>query len=120
MRVRKGGGEEIPFVQGKQQRLRFAGAAVKRYPTPKVRGGDGEHQAAKAQERPRGAIPGPRSGAAGKRSYPMSEFSGGPEEPPSTQGQGWRPGGATRGAVAAWAQEDLEEVSHVEGQERWR
>ena len=32
MKVRKGGGEEIPLVQGKQQRLRFAGAAVKRYP----------------------------------------------------------------------------------------
>ena len=31
------GGEAIPFVQGKEQRLLFAGAAVKRYPTPKVR-----------------------------------------------------------------------------------
>ena len=29
--------EEIPLVQGKEQRLRFAGAAVKRYPTFKVR-----------------------------------------------------------------------------------
>ena len=37
MKVRKGGGEEIAFIQGKEQRLRFAGAAVKRYPTPKVR-----------------------------------------------------------------------------------
>ena len=37
MKVRKGGGEEIPLVQGKGQRLRFAGAAVKRYPTPKAR-----------------------------------------------------------------------------------
>ena len=27
----------IPFVQGKEQRLHFAGAAVKRYPLPKVR-----------------------------------------------------------------------------------
>ena len=36
MKVRKGGGEEIPFVQGKEQQLCFAGAAVKRYPTPKV------------------------------------------------------------------------------------
>jgi len=35
--VRKGGGEEIPLIQGKEQRLRFAGAAMKRYPTPKVR-----------------------------------------------------------------------------------
>ena len=37
MKVRKGGGEEIPLVQGKEQWRRFAGAAVKRYPTPKVR-----------------------------------------------------------------------------------
>ena len=37
MKVRKGGGEEIPLVQGKEQRLHFDGAAVKRYPTPKVR-----------------------------------------------------------------------------------
>ena len=37
LKVRKGGGEEIPLVQSKQQWLRFAGAAVKRYPTPKVR-----------------------------------------------------------------------------------
>ena len=32
-KVRSGGGEEIPLIQGKVQRLRFAGAAVKRYPT---------------------------------------------------------------------------------------
>ena len=31
-KVRRGGGEEIPLVQGKEQRLRFAGAAVKRCP----------------------------------------------------------------------------------------
>ena len=37
MKVRKGGGEEIPIVQGKEQRLRFAGAAMKRHPMPKVR-----------------------------------------------------------------------------------
>ena len=37
MKVRKGGGEEIPLFQGKEHWLRFAGAAVKRYPTPKVR-----------------------------------------------------------------------------------
>ena len=34
---RKGGGEEIPLVQGKEQWLSFAGAAVKRYPESKVR-----------------------------------------------------------------------------------
>ena len=37
MFVRRGGLEEIPQVQGKEQRLRFAGAAVKRYPISKVR-----------------------------------------------------------------------------------
>ena len=37
MKVRKGGGEEIPLVQGKEQWLLFAGAAVKRYPMPKIR-----------------------------------------------------------------------------------
>ena len=37
MKVRKGGGEETPLIQGKEQRLHFAGAAMKRYPTPKVR-----------------------------------------------------------------------------------
>ena len=36
LKVRKGGGEEISVVQGKEQWLRFAGAPVKRYPTPKV------------------------------------------------------------------------------------
>ena len=37
MKVRKGSGEEIPLGQGKEQWLCFAGAAVKRYPMPKVR-----------------------------------------------------------------------------------
>ena len=31
------GGKEIPLIPGKEQQLCFAGAAVKRYPTPKVR-----------------------------------------------------------------------------------
>ena len=33
----RGGGEEIPLVQGKEQRLHFSGAAVKRCPMSKVR-----------------------------------------------------------------------------------
>ena len=36
-KVRRGGGEEIPLIQDKEQQLRFAGAAMKRYPTSKVR-----------------------------------------------------------------------------------
>ena len=37
MKIRKGGIEETPLIQGKEQRLRFARVAVKRYPMPKVR-----------------------------------------------------------------------------------
>ena len=36
-KVRRGGCEEIPLVQGKEQQLHFAEAAVKRYPMSKVR-----------------------------------------------------------------------------------
>ena len=36
-KVRSGGSEEIYLVQGKEQWLRFAGAALKRYPMSKVR-----------------------------------------------------------------------------------
>ena len=64
LKVRKGGIEEIPLIQGKEQRLHFAGAAVK---------------------------------------------GGGREDQPYLQG-----------AVAARAQEGLEELSHVEDQEGWR
>ena len=37
LKVRKGSGKEIPLVQGKEQRLCFAGAAMKGYPMPKVK-----------------------------------------------------------------------------------
>ena len=36
-KVRRGGHKKIPFFQGKEQRLCFAGAAMKRYPTSEVR-----------------------------------------------------------------------------------
>ena len=36
-KVKRGLGEEIPLIQGKEQRLHFAGAAVRRYPSSKVR-----------------------------------------------------------------------------------
>ena len=69
-------------------------------------------------QRPRGVTLHPRSGAVakstrlqwfrkGKRSYPTSEVKGGSwEERPHVQG-----------AVAVWAQEGLEELFHVQGQE---
>ena len=37
MKFRKGSSEEIPLIQGEEQWLRFAGAAMRRYPTSKVR-----------------------------------------------------------------------------------
>ena len=37
MKVRNVVGKEITLIQGKEQRLCFAGAAVKRYPKLKVR-----------------------------------------------------------------------------------
>ena len=36
-KVRSGGREKIPLVQGKGQGLSFAGVAMKRYPTSEVR-----------------------------------------------------------------------------------
>ena len=36
-KVRRGGGEEITLIQGKEQQLCFAGVAMKRYPMFKVR-----------------------------------------------------------------------------------
>ena len=36
-KVRRGSGEEIPLIQGKEQQLHFAGAAMKRHLTSKVR-----------------------------------------------------------------------------------
>ena len=85
-------------------------AAERSYPTSEVRSRSRECQAATVQERLRGATLHPRSGAAAGRSYPMSEVRGsGRDDQPHAQG-----------AVAAWAQEGLEEPSHIEGQEgRW-
>ena len=72
----------------------------------KVRGSGQECQAATAQERLRGATPRPRLGAAAEKSYPTSEARGrSQQEQPHLQG-----------AVAARAQEGLEELFHVQGQ----
>ena len=46
--------------------------------------------------------------------HALEARNGSQEEPLSTIGQGWRPGGATQGAVAAQVQEGLEELSHIE------
>ena len=101
----------------------------------KVRGSSREYQTAMA-ERPREAIPRPRSGGAAERRYPASEVRGGDERSyptsevrgsdqeelphapkPEARGGGQEDQPHVQGAVAAWAQEGLEELSHVEGQE---
>ena len=108
-----------------------------------VRGSGQEYQTAKAQERPRGATLhlrsrvggwGPprgdtqhlRSGTAAGRSYPMPprprpRAAAGRSNPtPEIRGSGQEDQPHVQGAVAAQAQEVLEELSHVKGQEGWR
>ena len=100
----KGGGqEELPHVRGQGQWPRVPGCdgtgmAKRSYPTSEVMG-------------------------VAERSYPASEVrEGGREELPHTpHARGWGGGREeqpqVQGAVAARAQEGLEELSHVEGQE---
>ena len=105
--------------------------AGRRHPESKVRGsGREELPCVQGQGRPGGDTPRPRSGAAGRSHLAPEARGSDPEEPPGAQGQGRQlegathaqgqgpqPRGATRGAVAVQAQEGLEELSHVEGQE---
>ena len=72
-----------------------------------VRGSGRECQAATAQEQTRGVTPCLRSGAVAGRSYPTPEARGG--------GQDKQP--RIQGAMAARAQEGLEELFHVQSQE---
>ena len=97
----KGSGqEELPHIQGQGQRQRVpdcdgAGTAERSYPASKV-------------------------GGAAERRYPASEFRGSDERSytvSEARGGGWEDQPHVQGAVAARAQEDLEELSHVEGQE---
>ena len=84
----KGGGqEELPHVRGQGQWLRVPGC-------------DGIGMAKRS-------YPSLRSGAVAERSHTTTEArGGGQEKQPHIQG-----------AVAALAQEGLEELSHIEGQE---
>ena len=122
-----GSGRECQAAMA-QERLRGATlhprsvvAAERSYPVSKVSGsGREETPCIRGQGWPGGDTPCPRSGAA-RRSHLAPEARGSdPEEPPRAQGQGPRPGGATQVVVAVQAQEGLEEVSHVEGQEQRR
>ena len=84
-------------------------AAERSYPVSEVRGGSKECQAATAQEQPRRPtqVPGQGRPPGGATLRPRPEArSGGREDQPHIQG-----------ALAAWTQEGLEELSHIEGQE---
>ena len=65
----------------------------------------------------------PRPGEAGGRSYPTpprlrpGEAAWRSIPTPEAKGGGWEEQPQVQGAVASWAQEGLEELSHVEGQE---
>ena len=75
------------------------------------------HVGSEGQQR---RVPGCEGAGIAERSYPASEVRGsGQEELPHAGGQGLRREDQLhiQGAVAAQAQEGLEELSHVEGQE---
>ena len=85
-----------------------AGTVERSYTTFEVRGsGQDELLHVRGQgQQLRGATPRPRSGAATKKSDPMSKArDGSREEQPHVQG-----------AVAVWAQKGLEEIFHDQGQ----
>ena len=108
LRWRRNGLEELPHVRGQGGRPR----------------GDTQHPRSGAATR--GVTPCPRSGAAAGRKYPMplnlrpgaaARWS---YPMPEARGGGREDQPHVQGAVAAQAQEGLEELSHVEGQEgRW-
>ena len=88
-----------------------ATSTAKSYPTSEVRDNGPECQAVTAQEWPGGVTLRPRSGAAGRSHFVPKARGSDPEEPPRARCQGWRPGGAPRGAVAEQAQEGLSSYS---------
>ena len=87
-------------LRGGNLRPRSGGAAERRYPASEVRGGD-------------------------ERSYPESKVKGGGREEiphalkPEARGGGREDQPHVQGTMAAWAQEGLEKLSHIEGQEGW-
>ena len=105
----KGGGqEELPHVRGQGQRPR------------------GDTQRPRSGAATRGVTPRPRPGAAGRRSYPTPlsprpRAAAGRSNPTTeARGGGREDQPHVQGAMAAQAQEGLEELSHVEGQEGLR
>ena len=91
--------------------------AERSYPTSKIRGRSREDPMPEGR-RPRGGTPRPRSGAAAESAL-LQQHRNGREELPKSKirGSSGEDQPHVQGAVAAWAQEGLEELSHVEGQE---
>ena len=93
------------------------GSSQKELPKSEVRGGQEATPCVRGQGQPKEATSHWRPGAATLRSHPQPEpearGTAGRSHPRQRPG----PGGGTRGAVAAQAQEGLEELSHTEGQE---
>ena len=91
-----------------------AGGRQEGYPASEVRGGSQEEIPHASSLRP---------GAVAGRSYPMPprlrpRAAAGKSNPmPEARGGGWEDQPHVQGTVAAWAQEGLEELSHVESQE---
>ena len=101
--VRGSSREELPHVQGQGQQPRGATlrTAKRSYPANEVRGG-GREELPKPQRLRPGVVAG--------RTCPTPEARGGGQEDQQN----------LQGAVAAQAQEGLEELSHAEGQEGLR
>ena len=95
--------------------------AGRRHPAAEGSGGWEETPNVQGQGRPGEATLHPRPGVVTLRSHPEPQGQGQQLGGATyTLGQVRQPGGATRGVVAAQAQEGLEELSHVEGKEQRR
>ena len=91
--------------------------AERSHPTSEVKGRSQEDPIPEGQ-RPRGVTPRPRSGAAAE-SARLQRCRNGREELPKSEARGghWEDQPHVQGAVAVLAQEGLEALAHVEGQE---
>ena len=121
--VVRGSSREYQAVTAQEQprgvtpHQRSGGTAERSYPASEIRGG-GQEGIPHA--------PKPKAGAMGRRSYPMlprlrSRAVARRSNPmPEARGGGWEDQPHVQGAMAAQAQEGLEELSHVEGKEGLR
>ena len=110
--------------RGATLRPRSGVAAGRRHPESEVRG-DGREELpcfGGQGQQPKGATPHLRPGAVPERSHPTSEARAATKSSnltPKAKDSSREGQPHVQGVVAVWAQEGLEEPSHVEGQE-WR